>query len=79
MFKVLFIGSFGSDDPTRATLPFISASGALEAGHEPEICLLGEAAYLMKAQVLASVQGIGFPRLSEVVPTLVDQRVPVYV
>jgi predicted peroxiredoxin len=64
----LVIGTFGSDDPTRATLPFVAASGALEAGHAPEICLLGEASYLMKDQVLAAIHGIGFPPLSEVVP-----------
>jgi predicted peroxiredoxin len=79
MSTVLFIGSFGSDDPTRASLPLVAASGALEAGHVPEICLLGEAAYLMKDTVLASIQGIGFPPLSEVMTALVDHRVPVYV
>ena len=79
MSTLLFIGTFASDDPTRASLPFVSASGALEAGHRPEICLLGEASYLMKDQVLASIHGIGFPPLSEVVRPLIENRVPVYV
>ncbi len=79
MSTILFISTFGSDDPTRAMLPVLAAAGALEAGHAPEICLLGEAAYLMKDQVVASVQGVGFPPLSEVMPQLIDHRVPVYV
>jgi len=79
MSTILYMSTFGSDDPTRASLPLVAASGALEAGHVPEICLLGEAAYLMKDQVLASIHGVGFPPLSDVMPQLVDHRVPVYV
>jgi len=48
MATVLYISTFGSDDPTRATLPFVSALGALEAGHKAQIALVGEATYLMK-------------------------------
>ena len=60
MSTILFISTYGSDDPTRASLPLISAVGAMEAGHVPEICLLGEAAYLAKDPVLDEVQGFGF-------------------
>jgi predicted peroxiredoxin len=48
MAKILYATSFGSDDPTRAAIPFIAATGAIQAGHEPEIALLGEATYLVK-------------------------------
>ena len=48
MSTILYTGSFGSDDPTRATLPFIAALGAVEASHQAQITLLGEATYLMK-------------------------------
>jgi hypothetical protein len=41
MTKILYATSFGSDDPTPATIPFIAATAALEAGHEAEIVLLG--------------------------------------
>lgn len=34
MAKLLFVGTYGSDNPTRAAMPFMSAAGALEAGHE---------------------------------------------
>ncbi len=34
MAKVLFVGTHGTDDPTRATFPFMEAKGVIEAGHE---------------------------------------------
>lgn len=79
MSTILFISSNGTDDPTRASLPFISAAGAMEAGHIPEICLLGEATYLVKDTILNQVHGVGFRPLRDVVPPIVAHRVPVYV
>ena len=34
MGKLLFMGVRGSADPTNAAMPFIMASGAVQAGHE---------------------------------------------
>lgn len=34
MAKVLYVGTAGSDDPTRAGFPFNFAKGALDAGHQ---------------------------------------------
>lgn len=34
MARLLFAGTSGSDDPTRAALPFPGAKGALESGHD---------------------------------------------
>jgi predicted peroxiredoxin len=39
MAKILYLGTAGSDDPTRAGFPFNFAMGALDAGHQPEIFL----------------------------------------
>ena len=61
MARELFIGMHGSEDPTKATLPFLLASGALDAGHEPAIILVGDAGVLMNDTVVDNVQGIGFP------------------
>ena len=44
MAKILYLGTAGSDDPTRAGFPFNFAMGALDAGHQPEVFLAGEAA-----------------------------------
>jgi predicted peroxiredoxin len=79
MAKILYVGTAGSDDPTRAGLPFNFAIGALEAGHLPEIFLAGEAAYLMKDPVMSAVQPVAMPALKEMIDTLVARSVPLYV
>jgi predicted peroxiredoxin len=79
MARILYLGTAGSDDPTRAGFPFNFAMGALDAGHQPEIFLAGEAAYLMKDAVIASVQPVAMPALKEMLDELVAQRVPIYV
>jgi predicted peroxiredoxin len=79
MAKILYATSFGSDDPTRATIPFISATGAIDAGHEPEIVLLGEATYLVRPGVAEAIHGVGFPPLTELLSKVTDHGVPVYV
>ena len=45
--KELFIGTHGSEDPTKATLPFLMVGGAIDAGHEPAIILVGDAVVLI--------------------------------
>ena len=47
MAKVLAVGTFGSESPTHAVIPFLTAQGAIEAGHEPTIVLSGDAGVLM--------------------------------
>jgi predicted peroxiredoxin len=79
MARILYMGTAGSDDPTRAGLPFNFAMGALEAGHQPEIFLAGEAAYLMKDSVMAALQPVAMPALKEMVDALVAHRVPIFV
>ena len=79
MARILYMGTAGSDDPTRAGLPFNFAMGALEAGHQPEIFLAGEAAYLMKDSVMAALQPVAMPALKEMVDALVALRVPIFV
>ena len=79
MARILYVGTAGSDDPTRGGLPFNFAIGALEAGHQPEIFLAGEAAYLMKDAVMAAVHPVAMPALKEMVDAVVAQNVPIYV
>jgi predicted peroxiredoxin len=79
MARILYVGTAGSDDPTRAGLPFNFAMGALDAGHQPEIFLAGEAAYLMKDSVLAAVQPVAMPAVKAMLDELIAQRVPIYV
>jgi uncharacterized protein involved in oxidation of intracellular sulfur len=79
MARILYVGTAGSDDPTRAGLPFNFALGAIEAGHQPEIFLAGEAAYLMKADVAAAVMPVAMPALREMLDKVVEHGVPIYV
>ncbi|MFL7868324.1 MAG: hypothetical protein AB8I58_05820 [Anaerolineales bacterium] len=65
MSKILYIGTFATDDPTRATMPFIAASGAIDRKHEPVIVLMGEAVHLLRKGVLDAIQGVGFPPLEQ--------------
>lgn len=79
MARILYVGTAGSDDPTRAGFPFNFALGAIEAGHQPEIFLAGEAAYLMKAEVAGGIHPVGMPPLREMVAKVVEHAVPIYV
>ncbi len=79
MASVLFSSSFGSDDPTRATLPFLGALGAVEEGHETAIVLVGEAVYLMKDVIAAQVHGVGWPPLAELLQQAIDNGIPLYI
>ena len=79
MASELFIGLHGSEDPTKATFPFLMANGAIEAGHHTAIILSGDAVVLMNDSVVGSVQGIGLPPLSDLVSKVVASKVPIYV
>ena len=79
MARELFIGFHGSEDPTKATMPFLMASGALDAGHETAIILMGDAAVLMNDTVADNVQGIGLPPLKELLAKVIQNKVPIYV
>ena len=77
--KLLYIGTAGTDDPTRATFPFLMAKGAIEAGHEAGIILMGEAAPLIKDSIAAQVHGVGIPPLKELTEFLYAQQVRISV
>ena len=79
MAKILYVGSRGTDDPTQATFPFLLAKGAIDAGHEASITLMGESASLVKDNIVQHVQGIGLPPLKELVEFVVAQEVPITV
>lgn len=65
MAKLLYIATHGTDDPTRATMPFLMAKGAIEGGHEAGIILMGDGAVLIKDSIAAQIQGFGIPPLKE--------------
>jgi predicted peroxiredoxin len=79
MATILYLGTAGSDDPTRAGLPFNFALGARDAGHEAQIFLAGEAVYLVKASVADAVMPVAMPALKTMIDDVVAQRVPIFV
>jgi predicted peroxiredoxin len=79
MARILYVGTAGSDDPTRAGFPFNFALGAIEAGHQAEIFLAGEAAYLVKDVIAEAVLPVGMPPLAEMRKKVVEHGVPIYV
>lgn len=79
MAKILFVATHGTEDPTRATFPFMEAKGAVDAGHETGVILMMEAAPLIKENVAAQVHGVGVPPLKELMDFLVTHHVRVSV
>jgi predicted peroxiredoxin len=79
MAKVLAVATHATDDPTKCTLAFVTAVGALGAGKEVAIALVGEGVYLAKAAVAKTVHGVGFPALPELISKVMEGKVPVYV
>jgi len=79
MGKILAMATHATDDPTKSTGAFVTAIGALGAGKEVSIVLIGEAAYLAKEEVAKSIHGVGFPPLPELIDQVVEGGVPVYV
>ena len=79
MAKVFVVATHATDDPRRPASPLIAAVGAIGAGQEVTIGLVGEAAYLAKEAVAKSVHGVGFQPLPELIEKVVQAKVPVYV
>ena len=79
MAKLLYVGTHASDDPTKAGLVFRAANGTTEAGHEPQVALLGEAVNLMREEVAASTIGPGLGPTSELMATAISNGTPIYI
>ena len=79
MTTMLYVGTHGPDDPTRATFPFHFANGALEAGFTAKILLFGDAALLMKEGIANAIQGVAVPKLTELMQKVVAGGAEVHV
>ena len=79
MAKILYFGSNGPENPTKSAFPFILANGAVEAGHQAEVSLFGDAVALMKDAVANSVVPVGWPPLKEILATTIKNKIPIYV
>ncbi len=76
--NVMMKSAWGSDDPTRATLPFLHGLALAEAGHQVQFFLLGEATYTMRKATADAITPVGWPPLSETLAKLVAKNVPIF-
>jgi predicted peroxiredoxin len=76
--KIFIKSAWGSDDPTKASFPFLHGIALAEAGHDVQIFLLGEAVNLMRDSTLNSITPVGWPPLREVFPKVIANNIKVY-
>ena len=77
---LLIVASSGPQDPTRASIPFhIACNGATPAGTDCGVAFAGDAAELLKPDVIANVFGLGLPPLRELIDKCIAQSIPFYV
>ena len=75
---IMMKSAWGSDDPTRASFPFLHGLALAEAGHEVQIFLTGEATYLMRKATVNAVMPVGWPPLSETFEKIMAKHIPVF-
>jgi predicted peroxiredoxin len=76
--KIMMKSAWGSDDPTRASFAFVHGLALADAGHEVQIFLTGEAAYLMRKATADAIMPVGWPPLSETREKIVSKHIPVF-
>jgi hypothetical protein len=76
--KIMMKSAWGSDDPTRASFVFAHGLALADAGHEVQIFLTGEAAYLMRKATVAQIFPVGWPPLAEMQEKVVAKHIPVF-
>lgn len=79
MGSLLVHVTHGPEAPTRAALGRLVAKVAAEVGHNVTVFLAGDAAYIAKDEVIASLEGIGTGSMSDTFPSLVRANVPIFV
>ena len=79
MARVLSVATHATDDPTKASLAFITAVGAIGAEKECTIVLVGEAVTIVKEAFAKGIHGVGFSPLTELIAKVVQAKIPVFV
>jgi predicted peroxiredoxin len=78
--KITYLGSAGTADPTRASIPLhLAANGSVEVGQQATIVLLGDATELLVDDNAERVEGVGLPPARELLAKLRDHEIPVFV
>lgn len=76
--KIMMKSAWGSDDPTRASFPFLHGLILADAGHDVQIFLVGEATYLMRQATAEQIFPVGWPPLKETREKIVAKGIKVF-
>ena len=76
--NIMMKSAWGSDDPTKAAFPFLHGHALMEAGHNVQIFLLGEAVGLMRMSEAEAVVPVGWPPLINTLKVLAEAHVPIF-
>jgi len=79
MAKMLFHVLVGSENPTRACLPFLQAVANKERGDEVQIALAGDGVVLIRDAVINSVVPLGWPPLKETFAKVLNYKITIFV
>jgi predicted peroxiredoxin len=79
MTSIVYQILVGTENPTRAALPFLTAAASRERGDEVEIALVGDGVVLIQDAVINSLVPVGWPPLRELFQRVVDLGIPIYV
>lgn len=78
--KFLYMATSGTGDPTKASLPLhLAVNGSVEAGHDTEIVLAGDAVEIMIGDNRDTLEGVGVPTMRELFEKVRAHSVPVFV
>jgi uncharacterized protein involved in oxidation of intracellular sulfur len=79
MTSMIISGSRGTDDPTMASLPFIAAKTAKEAGHDVVLWLWNEAVTIGRQGVADHVVGVNLTPLKDLLAAVQAADIPIWV
>ncbi len=79
MGSLLVHVTHGPEAPSRAALACTVAKAAADGGHEVTVFFAGDAAYLVKDEVIDNLHGIGTGSLRDTLPALAEAGVPMFV
>jgi predicted peroxiredoxin len=80
MANLVYIATFGPDDPTKACLPFhLAVNGAVPAGIDAAIGLAGDATVLIQDPIINALVSLGLPPFKELMQSAIQRGVPIYV
>ncbi len=70
--KIVYICTYGPDNPEKATLPFVLANAALTMDVEAFVALQGPAVFLAKAGIVEHARAAGLPPLKDLMKSFIE-------